>query len=271
MHTLYLILVLFGFVILLWFAKKVQDLFEKNLDYDIEENDNYFAALNRSGYLIGVGIALLGAFLSHKNTAHYDWFIFEVIQIVVFLQVANKFTTNYLLAGIKIKAHNNLTNGLVIFGVNMSTGIIAYGAFSGLGGEWYNPVVFFIIGQVLLIIVARLHQKFIAKNWNLAKSLENHNIGAGLLLMASLLSIAIIIAGATSGDSQGFKIDIFNFSISMTTGLILVLVVLLHTIDWLFLPNTTIGKEIETDKQVAPIILVSLLKIFFSIIAAILL
>lgn len=269
MHILYLIGILLAFVSLLWIAKKVQDAFEKNLDYEIEEKNNYFAALNRAGYLVGTGIAMLGALRSHANVIHWDWLIAEIVQILIFVQIADKITMKYLLSGMNVKRHSDIATGCVALGVNLGTGVIAFGAFSGLGGEWYNPVIFFVLGQIILIVVARIYQHFIVRSWHLVDALKTNNVGAGLMLMSSLLSISVIIAGATSGDSHGLLIDLMGFSVSIVTGIVLVLVALISLIDWLFLPNTTISKEIATDKQAAPILLVALLKIFFSIVAAV--
>ena len=138
----------------------------------------------------------------------------------------------------------------------IATGLIVAGAIYGEGGErwWWtllSVVVFFVLGQVVLVLFAKFYQWI--TRYDIHAEIERDNVAAGVALGSSMIAIGIIVLKGTAidfdTDSGAEWLDSFLwFAIYAVLGFVL-LMILRKVTDALFLPGTTIQHEIATDRN----------------------
>ena len=138
----------------------------------------------------------------------------------------------------------------------IATGLIVAGAIYGEGGErwWWtllSVVVFFVLGQVVLVLFAKFYQWI--TRYDIHAEIERDNVAAGVALSSSMIAIGIIVLKGTAidfdTDSGSEWLGSFLwFAIYAVLGFVL-LMILRKVTDALFLPGTTIQHEIATDRN----------------------
>lgn len=241
--------------IFIYATKIIMDLIVKskyNANIEIEENNNMGIAFRRFGMYIGMGIAMYSSVNSYLIQI-MDGFLILIFMMIA-VQIGDKITipgvnnTNELKKG-------NVAVGIAEAGLFIATGIIAFGSFSG-EGPWYSSIVFFLLSQIVLIIMARVFELI---HGDVVPAIKEGNTAAGLLLGGSMIAYALILKTAVAGNFISWEVDLISFGISVISGFILILLFANKVIDRLFLPGTTIKKEIE-DRNVSAILVVVAMK-----------
>jgi uncharacterized membrane protein YjfL (UPF0719 family) len=250
----------------MFIAKKLADFRVRgvyNADYEIETAENTSVALRRVGLYLGIAIAMFGA-LSTGNTNGFEKdLVAQLVDgslIIIFLAVAMYINDKILLSGIdntQALKDNNISVGLVEMGAYIGTGLIAYGSFAGTG-PWYSSIVFFILGQIMLIAMVKVYEYF--SSYDALEEIKNGNIPAGLMVGGTMVAYGLILKASIMGPFNGWEQDLIGFGISAFSGIVLLVLVNMG-IDKLFLPNTNVHKEIKIDRDLPPIMVVVAVKI----------
>jgi uncharacterized membrane protein YjfL (UPF0719 family) len=244
---------------LIYAAKKITDFKVRkvyNADYEIEVAENTAVSLRRGGLYIALAIGFsgaLGGFSIDGFKAVFLTLVFEGALMIVFLGAAMYINDKFLLSGIdndQALKNNNISVGLFEMGAYIGTGLIALGSFAG-SGPWYSSIVFFVLGQIMLFAMVKTYEYF--SKYDVLKEIKNGNIPAGLMAGGTMVAYGYILKASIIGPFYGWKEDLIETGISAFS-CILLLVVVNKVNDKLFLPNTSIRKEIEVDKDLAPII-----------------
>lgn len=246
--------IVFGFMYLtkIIMDKLVASKYDAN--WQIEENDNLAVALRRLGLYGGVAIAMLFTIGSDVVVQLIDGatiVAFMVIALLISEKIVFPSVDNTLALRDK-----NVALGFAEGGLFIATGIIAMGSMSG-EGPWVSTIVFFALGQVVLLVAVKILEKI---HSGLLKDIVAGNTAAGIMLGGLTIAYALILKGAISGPFTGWEYDIGMFFLSTILGGILLFVFANTAIDKLFLPGTSIKKEIQ-EKNVAAISVVVTLKI----------
>jgi uncharacterized membrane protein YjfL (UPF0719 family) len=265
---------------ILFLAKKLQDAAVKshfNADHEIEEESNMAVGLRRGGMYLAIAFALYGAikganggFLSSVTILVVDG-VFILLVLALGKVIADKIILPHVDNSAEI-AKGNKAVGFTEMGLFMATGLIAAGSFTGQSPSFLqgmvSAVVFFILGQIVLVIGAKLVE--VITHFNIHKQVAEGNTSAGIFFGGSLLILGVILNQAIAGDSLGWALDLTGFGISSVKGF-LCLIIFKWAADWLFLPNTTIAIEVERDKnEAAMIVTVSvMLSVALLIVAAV--
>ena len=242
----------------MWLAKKVADTRvadEFDANYEIEENSNLALALRRGGLYLGIAIGMLGA-LSGTSTGflkNVQELLIDGALVTGFIFVAfyiNNWVIVHGLDNDEAVRNRNKAVGVVELGSYVATGLIAYGSFTGEGGGIWSAVAFFALGQVALLIIVALYE--LITPFDVINNVRDGNTAAGLMLAGMIVALAFVINASVTGDFRGWSQDLTSFGVSAGMGIFLLLL-FTWPIDKLFLPGTTIRKEIERDKNVAAI------------------
>ena len=159
----------------------------------------------------------------------------------------------------------NVAVGLVELGVSVATGLVAAGSFSGQGGGLPSAVVFFLLGQVSLLLLALAYERITP--YRVIENVRDGNVAAGLMLGGMLVAFGFILRSSIAGPSAGWVDDLSAFGFSAFAGLVLLLL-LQWPIDRVFLPGTTLRQEIETDRNAAAIAVVVSVKVALALVIA---
>ncbi len=267
-----IVYVLLGIAILL-LAKVIKDLVTPyRIGEELTEKDNPALGLSLTGYFAAVVIVYLGA--SVGDDLHIDGIstsqLIKVVgvdalyalggiaallagRIILDKLILFKFETKK-----EIIEDRNLGTGAVEFGGYVATGLIIAGALSGNGGGPVSAVVFFCLGQLVLILFGLFYQ--LITHYDIHAEIEKDNVAAGVSLGGSMVAIGVILFRATSFDFVAWDYNLVEFSVLAIVGFFMMLV--MHKIcDSVFLPKTTLAHEISIDRNVSAAWIESVLSI----------
>ncbi len=254
--------------IFMWLAKKIADYNVKNIynaDHEIETAENMAVAFRRVGLYLAISIAMFGAINTNMKSYGITTQLIDGSLILVFLSIAMLINDKILLGAIdnsKALKEKNISVGITEMGNYIATGLIAYGSFVDIG-PWYSSIVFFVLGQIMLVAMVKVYEYF--SSYDALNEIQNGNVPAGLMISGTMIAYGLILKAAIAGPFISWSIDLQNFAISAFSGIIMLIIANL-IIDKVFLPNTTVYKEIKIDKDIPPIMVAVAVKIAVAII-----
>jgi uncharacterized membrane protein YjfL (UPF0719 family) len=238
-------------------------------DVEIEENSNSAIALRRAGLYIGFALGFAGSLSGSSSVSFTDELLLQALDfalISLFLLSSFIIADKVLLPKIentKALLENNLAVGAVEMGLFVSTGLIAAASFSG-SGDVVDSVIFFLLGQLILMIVGFIY--VIKSRYDVYEELHNGNFSAGIMFGGMMVAIAIVLSGSISGESTTLKADLIAFGESALFAIVLILLFFSTLIDKLFFPKSDLEVEIKRDKNVAAIVITVAIKIALAVI-----
>ncbi len=240
-------------------AKKLDDWRTRDIDDDHEvgENSNLAVGLRRAGLYLGIAIGMTGALSGDSMGFVKDvtTLLWEGALIVILLFVSRAMCDMVLLKGINNDEEAKKANpavGFMELGIYIASGLVLCGAFSGEGGGILSALIFFALGQLVLIILFYLYE--LITSYDVLEEIKKSNPAAGLSAAGMMAAIGIILRASISGPAQGWTQDLTAFAISASAGVIMLLA-FKKIIDILLLPGTTLKVEIERDRNMAAIAL----------------
>ena len=145
-------------ILVVWFVKLADD---KRAPFDEDKamllESNLAVGLRKSGTCLGLFLALAGVLSGRSPTILADLLNFfkATIMVVIFLFITfeiNKWIILRKVNNDEAVAKGNVAVGAVEFSTFVGTGMIMNGAFTGEGGGLWAAGVFFILGQIALVI-----------------------------------------------------------------------------------------------------------------------
>ena len=242
------------FFIFFFIGKLINDLLhrEYKLNFELVEKDNAALALAVAGYYFGLVLAIGGTVAGPSIGLVedlYDLVIYGILSIILlniswFLGdklILYKFRVSEEL----IRDHNQGT-GVVSAGISVASGFIIYGAVSGEGGGIWTVLVFWALGQVLLILAGLVYE--LITPYNIHEEIEKDNVAAGVSFAGALVSIGVIIGLAGEGDFTAWSIDLPVYIGFAVLGLVLLPIIRLLT-DKVLLPTVKLSDEISAQEK----------------------
>jgi uncharacterized membrane protein YjfL (UPF0719 family) len=154
------------FFIFFLIGKVINDLLhrEYKLNFELVEKDNAALALAVVGYYFGLVLAIGGTIAGPSVGLVedlYDLVIYGILSIIL-LNISWFLCDKLILYKFRvseelIRDHNQGT-GVVSAGISVASGFIIYGAVSGEGGSIWTVLVFWALGQVLLILAGLVYE-----------------------------------------------------------------------------------------------------------------
>jgi uncharacterized membrane protein YjfL (UPF0719 family) len=264
METIYglalgLCYVVLGLIVLI-LAKAFKDVLTPfAIDEELTRKDNHAVGLAVTGYFAGVIIIFLGASIGPEfaedvtpseflRTLGVDFLYaiggivaLNLGRLVVDKLVLYKFSTVK-----EIITDRNVGTGAVEFGCYVATALIVAGAIHGEGGGILSALVFFVLGQLVLVIFALFYQWI--TRYDIHREIERDNVAAGVALGGNMAAIGVILLKATSGDFVDWTTNLTDFVYYALAGFV-TLMLLRWVTDWVLLPNATIPHEIAEDQN----------------------
>jgi len=242
------------FFIFFLIGKVINDLLhrEYKLNFELVEKDNAALALAVVGYYFGLVLAIGGTIAGPSAGLVedlYDLVIYGILSIIL-LNISWFLCDKLILFKFRvseelIRDHNQGT-GVVSAGISVASGFIIYGAVSGEGGSIWTVLVFWALGQVLLILAGLVYERITP--YNIHEEIEKDNVAAGVSFAGALVSIGIIIGLAGEGDFTAWSIDLPVYIGFAVLGLILLPIIRLLT-DKVLLPTVKLADEIAAQEK----------------------
>ncbi|KIX14256.1 DUF350 domain-containing protein [Dethiosulfatarculus sandiegensis] len=248
------LVLLIGFFVVFWVGKMVYTLLHRqyDLNHELTQRDNPALALSLVGYYAGlvlsVGGALVGPGVSLVDSlialAVYGLLAVVLLNIswwVCDLLILRKFKVNDEL----IRDMNQGT-GVVVAGVFIASGFILFGAIQGESGGILTAVVYWLMGQALLVLASYVYDWITP--YDLHKEIENDNVAAGVGFAGSLIGIGVLIGMSGSGSFEAWRESLLDYLSFALVGLVLLPVVRFLT-DKVLLPGVSLTDEIANQEK----------------------
>lgn len=198
---------------------------------------NMAISIRRIGLYTGTAIAM------YSSINGWMMQLIDGITIVAFMLIALMISEKIILPSfnnIEALGKGNVAVGFTEAGLFIGTGIIASGSFSG-EGPWISSIVFFALGQIVLLTAIRLNEIF---HKGTLKEIENGNTSAGIMVGGLLIAYALILKSAIQGPFNGWVVDIESFFLSAAYGGLLLILFANKAIEKIFFKESSIGQEI---------------------------
>ncbi|WP_037572493.1 DUF350 domain-containing protein [Spirochaeta cellobiosiphila] len=242
------------FVALLVIAKFINDVLTPySLDEELTSKDNPAVAVSVAGYLLGVLIIYIGALMGPSLGLWQDvkvvggYSAFGIILLNLSRIINDKLVLYKFSNRKEIIEDRNVGTGAVQFGSYVASALIIAGSIQGEGGGLLSVIVFYLLGQFVLILAGFVYN-FIT-SYDVHVEIERDNVAAGMSFGGSLIAIGVILLGATSGNFISWVINIRDFFITSVF-----IFILLPLIRWFFdrviIPKSTLHEEIQRDQNV---------------------
>ena len=136
---------------------------------------------------------------------------------------------------------------MVEFAVFVATGLNIYGALFGLGGSIFTAMVFWILGQTVLVLIGKYYN-FITQ-YNIHEHIEKDNVAVGIGFAGALIAIGNLLRAASAEHFISWEENLMTFVLFMVVGLILLPIARILT-DRILLPGRSLADELVN--QVKP-------------------
>jgi uncharacterized membrane protein YjfL (UPF0719 family) len=247
-------ILLAGYFIVFLIGKLLHDLLrrEYKVNFELTERDNPALALSMVGYYLGlvlaVGGALVGESLSLVDSL-LDLAIYGLLAVVLLniswwvidLLILRKFSV----ADELIRDMNQGT-GAVVAGSYIASGFILFGAMQGQGGGVITSIVYWALGQVMLVLATFLYN-FITP-YDIHAEIEKDNVAAGVSFGGALAGIGILIGLAGQDDFYSWQTSLTDYVSVAAVGLVM-LPVLRFLTDKILLPGARLTDEIANQEK----------------------
>jgi uncharacterized membrane protein YjfL (UPF0719 family) len=195
-----------------------------NITDELVEKDNLAFAVAHVGYFVGLLLAIGGAIIgpSHGLVEDLiDIFVYGIMAIIL-LNLSVIINAKIILRKFsvydEITRDQNVGTGVVEAANAIATGLIILGAVSGEGGDWLTALVFWITGQILIILTSFIYNWIVP--YDIHEHIEKDNVAVGIGFAGALIAIANLIRSAIMHDFVSWQDSFLSIGIQVTVGLL---------------------------------------------------
>jgi len=239
---------------LLFLGKCVYDWLNPKfkLKEELIKKDNFALALAVVGYFFGLVLAIGGILVGPSSGWINDvidivfYGIISIILLNISIIINNKIIL-YKFDNIKeIIQDRNAGTGVIEAGNHIAMGLIIYGAVSGEGGDMFTVAAFWLLGQIVLILVGLIY------NWitpfNIHEHIEKDNVAVGVAFAGLIIAVGNIIRIGIGGDFISWQENLSNFGTFVIFGF-LVLPIIRFVTDKILLPGERLTDELVNQEK----------------------
>lgn len=235
-------------------AKILNDLFSPyRLDYELSQRDNPALAVSFCGYLGAVSIIFIGALVGPSKGVLIDLvyvggYSLGGVLLLNLCRIINDKCILYRFSNVKeIVSDRNVGTGATQMGSYIATGLILAGSIYGQGGGPFTMLVFFVLGQGVLILFSWVYNYFLPYDFH--SEIERDNAAAGISFSGALIAVGIVLMHASGGDFTGWGKDIGTFLLEAFSILIF-LPLFRFCFDKLIIMHFDLKHEIVEDRNI---------------------
>ena len=217
------------------------------LKTELIEHDNFAMALAVTGYYFGLVLAMGGVLAGPSlgiTEDLIDIFFYGLVAIGL-LNLSSLVNDKLILYKFdntkEIVDDRNAGTGAIEAGNHIAMGLIISGAISGEGGDLVTAAVFWILGQLALIVAGLVYAA--AVPYDLHDEVEKDNVAVGVAFAGGLIAIGNLVRIGIEGDFVSWADNLTEYAVFLIVGLVLLPVVRIAT-DKLLLPGAKLTDEL---------------------------
>jgi len=225
---------------------KINHRFE--LRHELLEKDNLAFATTLVGYYLGLIFALGGVIVGPSVGTLVDDLLDLVIYgvvVIVLLNLSGWINDRLILYRFdnekEIITDQNVGTGAVEGASYLASGLVVFGAISGEGGDLVTAAVFWILGQVVLIVGGLVYQWITP--FDLHDEIERDNVAVGVAFAGVLIALGNLVRIGIEGDFVDWRTNLIEFAGVVVFGLVL-LPLLRFATDKVLLPGHKLTDEL---------------------------
>lgn len=241
------------FVVLFTLAKWALEIITPyKISAELTEKDNAALAISYCGYFIGITIIFIGALLGPSEGMFQDllnvglYTLMGIVLLNLSHIINDKLILHTFVNEKELIEDQNAGTGIVQFGSYVASGLIIAGSIHGEGGGVDTAIVFFLLGQVALIIFSKIYN--LITPFNIHDELEQDNVAVGAAFGGTLVALGIILMNAAQGDFESWTYNLSLFVIKALIAFIL-LPLFRWLLDKIFINHADLNHEISVDKN----------------------
>ena len=243
-----ILLLLIGLAAFLWLSGKMEGYDPIN---EMLFRDNPALALRYALFVIAVVFAMLGIF----DRAQGDfgaWLFTQHALLVVILVYLSRYLNDWLILyhfsnNREVVQEKNTAVAVVEGATYLASAYVIAGAFYDWENGLWIALVWFFIGQVMLILLALLYR---VAGKGVDAALDEQNLAVGISLASFLLSGGMVCGAVISGPSQGWRSDMITIALYLSAWVFLMLMA--HFIsDKLTFRSSRLGEEVMEQRNIA--------------------
>jgi uncharacterized membrane protein YjfL (UPF0719 family) len=241
--------------VLLLVAKMVKDLLTPyRVDEELTKKRNVSAAASMAGYLLGTAAVLIGAASGPTHGMGADLLSVGGYGLlgIALLNVSRYINDFALLPTFEntreIVEDQNLGTGAVEFGSYLASGLVIAGSIQGEGGGILTALAFFALGQLALILFAKVYDRMTP--YDIHEHIEQDNVAVGLAFGGTLVALGVILMNGVAGDFVSWSYNLAVFGVYSAVGIV-VLPLVRIAFDKCVLPSVSIDDELSTHSNAA--------------------
>ena len=247
------LILIVAFFVMFFIGKVINDVLhrEYNLTDELVQKDNPALALSVTGYYAGLVLAIGGSLVGPTHGIVNDLIdlcIYGLLGIVL-LNISWFVCDRAILYKFKVSDElirdQNIGTGAVVAGMSIGSGFIIFGSLQGQGGL-LSAVVFWLIGQVVLIVAGLLYEKITP--YSVHEQIEKDNVAAGVSFGGVLVAMGVIVGLAAESDFYSWGESLGAYVAYTVLGLVLLPVIRWLT-DKVLLPTVKLSDEIAAQEK----------------------
>ncbi len=248
------IIMIIGFYTIFYVGKLVNQLLHREYDltHELAQKDNPALALGIGGYYLGLVLSIGGAIEGPSSGIIADLIdlsIYGFLSIILMnlsWSVCDKLILYKFRITDELIRDQNEGAGAVLFGVCVGSGLVIFGSVSGAGGTIWTALLFWLMGQAMLIIAALVYNLITC--YDIHDEIEKDNVAAGISFAGVLIATGMVVGTAAMADFESWSVLFSEFIPVALFGLILLPVIRLLT-DKLLLPTVKLSDEIAKQEK----------------------
>lgn len=242
------------YVVLFLIAKWARQLTTRqSIDQALTGSDNTAMAVATAGYYGGLTIVFCGAYLGPSYGLVGDLALVGGYTLLgmVLLLVARAINDALVLSGYSARHavfnDHNRAAGSVLGANYIASALIIAGSIQGQGGGVVSALAFYALGQIALIVLARLYDRLTP--YVLNDEIRSGNLAAALGYGGNLIALGIVLMAGTKGDFVSWTSNLTNFGL-VVVGALFYLAIVRFFFDKLVITAHDLNEEISEDRNV---------------------
>lgn len=235
-------------------GKYAYHLFHRDISVkdELVEKDNLAFAVAHTGYFIGlmfaIGAAIIGPShgLVQDLTDIFSYGAMGIVLLNLSIIINDKLILRKFSVRKEIIVDQNVGTGVVEGASAVATGLVIWGALSGVGGGYDTAIVFWVIGQIMLVFVSFVYNMITP--YDIHEHIEKDNVAVGIGFAGALISIGILLRFALIPDFVSWEESIINTGIDALIGIVF-LPVARFIADKILLPGRNLTDEIVNQEK----------------------
>jgi len=242
-----------GFI-LFFIGKIVYQLFHSriNIKAELVDKDNFAFATAHTGYFVGLLLAI-GSAISGPSTGFINdlkdialYGLMSVILLNLSILINEKIILRKFSVHDEIVRDQNTGTGVIEAASAISTGLILFGAITGESGSWLTALIFWIVGQALLVLTTIVYGWITP--YNVHEHIEKDNVAVGIGFAGAMIAIANLIRFALMPEFEDWTSSLLAVLIDTAIGLIFLPLARLLA-DKILLPGRNLTDEIVNQEK----------------------